>query len=216
MTERPISFTDDMARWILRRDKRMTRRPVRPQWPADTQPKEHSARPGYWIPCTPAGKLNNGALGSRPDDCGIVCPYGVVGDRLWIQETYAEVPQASLSAYTHHRPDGTPVFLCYRADWPEKDYTWIEPDLMPRWASRATLEITEIRMEPLQSISQQDIAAEGLRAYQETPEVPSRLHEIARLDFAAVWDAIYEAKGFGWKMNPWVWVIRFRILPAPS
>jgi hypothetical protein len=70
---------------------------------------------------------------------------------------------------------------------------------MPRWASRITLEVTDIRVERLQSISEGDATKEG---------VP--LHNDMRWAFHMTWDGIYSKQGFCWKVNPWVWVVEFK------
>lgn len=82
---------------------------------------------------------------------------------------------------------------------------------MPRWASRLTLEITDIRVERLRDITEDDANAEGV--------VPTRplygdcgghIHEGHRESFAKLWDEINEKRGFPWYANPWVWVVEFR------
>ncbi len=73
---------------------------------------------------------------------------------------------------------------------------------MPRWASRITLEVHEVRPERLQDISVADCRAEGVGA---------GLNDVGcRYAFGAAWNEIYENMGFAWDANPWVWVIRFR------
>jgi hypothetical protein len=71
---------------------------------------------------------------------------------------------------------------------------------MPRWASRITLEITNVRVQRLQEISEADAEAEG------APEHPYD-HKTA---FRRIWDSINAKRGFGWDTNPFVWVLTFR------
>ena len=73
---------------------------------------------------------------------------------------------------------------------------------MPRFASRITLEVTEVRVERLQEITEADAWAEGIAAHVVRP-----IH-----DYAALWDSLNAKRGFGWDTNPWVWVVSFRRL----
>lgn len=78
---------------------------------------------------------------------------------------------------------------------------------MPRWASRITLEVTEVRVQRLQAISEEDAVAEGL--------TPGRRDEQARqlswgrLGFMELWESI-NGKRAPWSSNPSVWAISFR------
>lgn len=179
MTERPILFNGDMVRAILEDRKTQTRRMLK------------------GIPCIVNGEVGN------------VCPLGQVGDRLWVRETFVQ-------GWTDENGDGepdqydedgneNPMKTFYRADghiyW-EVDGEWCntpwKPSIhMPRWASRITLEITNVRVELLQDISTSDCIAEGIKY---SPDVnPSQ-------EFQELWDSIYK----NWDLNPWVWVIEFK------
>jgi hypothetical protein len=79
---------------------------------------------------------------------------------------------------------------------------------MPRWASRITLEITAVRVERVQDISEGDAKAEGLQDwYGAEPAVTNRGR------FHAFWDSLNAKRGYEWDANPWAWVITFRRLP---
>jgi hypothetical protein len=116
------------------------------------------------------------------------CPFGTIGDRLWVRETFrlTEVPQ-----FENER-------IFYLADGCEDPgVKWRPSRFMPRWASRVDLTITNIRAEPLQDITLGDIRKEGL---------PTKsTHD----DWAAAWDEIHK-DGDDWDSNPWVWVVTFR------
>ena len=87
---------------------------------------------------------------------------------------------------------------------------------MPRWASRITLEITEVRIQRVQEITEEDARAEGiidggcLNCGKPEPCGCSDPRPDARDAFVWLWDSIYAKRGFGWDSNPWVWVIEFR------
>jgi hypothetical protein len=82
---------------------------------------------------------------------------------------------------------------------------------MPRWASRITLEVTGVRVEPLQEITEEDARAEGV-----VPSiVGSDLDAMKyRAGFCSLWDGINAERGYGWTVNPWVWVVSFKLLEA--
>jgi hypothetical protein len=76
---------------------------------------------------------------------------------------------------------------------------------MPRWASRITLEVTGVRVERVQDISEADAWAEGI----------DRTHmgrgiQRPAVHFRRLWDSINAKRGFGWESNPYVWVVEFR------
>lgn len=123
------------------------------------------------------------------------CPYGQPGDRLWVRETW--------------RMNEPPSGLIFKADLHPVDYEryapWRPSIYMPRWASRLTLEITDIRVERVQDISEEDARAEGLHA----DSIDSALSLCE--NFSVLWE---ETNGKGaWERNDWVWVISFRRLP---
>lgn len=89
---------------------------------------------------------------------------------------------------------------------------------MPKWASRITLEITNVRVERLQNISEEDACAEGVEtkersygvAYRDYRGEPGAWMSEARASFGTLWDRINAKRGYGWATNPWVWVIEFQ------
>lgn len=130
------------------------------------------------------------------------CPYGVAGDRLWVRETFALESKSYAGDKVRYRADGKPTSGAWR------------PSIhMPRWASRITLEITGVRVERLQEISEADAKAEGViptgrRATHKWCNGEDVSH---RRQFADLWDSLH-GKG-AWEQNPWVWVVEFRRLP---
>jgi hypothetical protein len=76
---------------------------------------------------------------------------------------------------------------------------------MPRWASRITLEVTEVRVERVQEISDSDIEREGMHI-----ENLECVYHGRRVLFKQLWNSLNAKRGFGWDANPWVWVITFK------
>ena len=112
------------------------------------------------------------------------CPFGAPGDRLWVRETWA-CPQT----VTYYRADEEALL--------PRGEKWTPSIHMPRWASRIALEVTAVRVERVQDITEKDALAEGtIPLDRSTP----------REMFAEVWQSIYA----NWPTNPWVWVVEFR------
>ena len=137
-------------------------------------------------------------LKAYPGGNGIRCPYGYPGDRLWVREVWG-------SSHTRYMPglhcwyyaDGEPPFATGPA-WRKRS-----PIHMPRWASRITLQVGDVRVQRLQQISDADIEAE--MAW-------SALDDNAPANFSDRWDAINAKRGWPWSSNPWVWVIEFKLV----
>ena len=97
--------------------------------------------------------------------------------------------------------------------------TWRPSIHMPRWASRITLEITDVRVERVQDISEADAWAEGIEVLDgqfadadicATAKKYGLMFENANCIYAHLWDTLYAARGLGWDVNPWVWVNTFK------
>lgn len=216
MTERPILFSAPMVRAILAGTKTQTRRVVKPQ-PTHFNP--------VGIP-----RL------ARPEgpNAVITCPYGQPGDRLWVRETFfcndafypdgvdencrwrevdgkrvaipLEEQRAEMLEEMYYRADGEPDF--YGAEGPTP---WRPSIHMPRWASRISLEITSVRVERLQAISDADLECEGL---QETIDAGIDHDGYPRDAWRALWSSINGADS--WAADPWVWVVEFRRVQSPA
>jgi hypothetical protein len=94
-----------------------------------------------------------------------------------------------------------------------RDWNWTPSIFMPRWASRITLEITGIRVERVQDITEEDAIKEGATDYTilSGVEAATQTHlQWPQREFSILWDSIYSAKGLGWEKNPFVWVVEFR------
>ncbi len=126
----------------------------------------------------------------------IKCPYGKAGDRLWVRETFGFINET--------------CGIVYKANGCNSIVPKWKPSIfMPRKLSRITLEITDIRVERVQEITEADAKAEGV-----IPKIPyeSKFTYYYRFPFVILWDSINEKRGFGWGENPWVWVVEFKRL----
>ena len=200
MKERPILFCAPMVRAILDGRKTQTRRIMKVQPPPDARVTvEHytsivtDRRYGDMKP----GKEVFGALWDG-GECGLPCPYGQPGDRLWVRETWQRAAT------------DTGECLFYRADADESG-PWRPSIHMPRWASRITLRITDICVERLLDISENDARAEGVSSEWDDYEKYGQ-SEPYRYGFSELWNSINGADA--WDKNPWVWAISFeRVQP---
>jgi hypothetical protein len=181
MKERPIIFSAPMVKAILPGRKTMTRRIV----------KKNAS-----------GRVELGGKNWHVDDPNAVaaCPYGKVGDRLWVREVWREFTNSQ----------GAVVAIEYRADESNDDFfKWKSPLFMPRWASRITLELTEVRIERLQDITAGDCVKEGVYPHDVGDDFHAAITAIAA--FRNLWDSLYPDKpAKRWESNPWVWVLEFK------
>jgi len=192
MKERPIIFSGPMVRAILDGKKTQTRRVLKPQPDFTTSGAFHWSPRGY------------DHYGTRPMALADVCPYGMEGDRLYIREK------------TYGGDSGQLQDLCYAVACPcglsddehAKIKGWKPSIHMPRWASRITLEIVDVRVERVQDISEGDVEAEGVALQAWAGEGPEGWPKTA--GFAWLWDSI-NGKKHSWADNPWVWVIDFKV-----
>ncbi|EMM5577246.1 hypothetical protein RJO02_000868 [Enterobacter hormaechei] len=188
-----------------------------------TSRKTQTRRPLKWKQTrfTEIGEREDGSKWPWSEDAEHVCdfwhpcPFGAVGDRIWVRETWAEAGAGApdLKLYRANYPEHVPTH--YENVPPASDIRWTPSIHMPRWASRITLEITGVRIERLNSISQEDAQAEGmeLTGWRPTYSDPDSGGEVWTPydNFAQLWESIYGEES--WKANPWVWVIEFKVVP---
>ncbi len=197
MKEHPILFSAPMIRAILAGQKTMTRRIVKPQ------PNGFHHSTGK-----PMGDYSKGIGPAVMKE--IKCRYGEVGDRLWVREHVWLPPKSITAKMLREGADTWPKAFYVASDPNEGDWCrehgWRStPSIhMPRWASRITLEITGVRMERLQAISEMDAMAEGVEAYVKQPVG-------YRHAFIDLWRKINGLRS--WEDNPFVWAISKRRLP---
>lgn len=133
------------------------------------------------------------------------CHFGQPGDHLWVKETfYRYYPSETWpEPKALYKADG--ITLCDK-DSEGKKQRWTPSTHMPRSLSRITLEITDVQVERVQDIHEEDAIAEGI-----DPRKLSYLSgERAVTKFSVLWNSIYAARGLGWDVNPWVWVVTFK------
>jgi len=221
MKERPILFNAAMVRAIQAGRKTVTRRAIKHQ--PDVPVTDAIARRDY--PHGPATadwywRPKHGHLNGMPrHGWDFQCPYGQVGDRLWVRETYLDLrgtgiehrptPDSPLQRYVY----GADLVPGSFADETRKDYglKWKPSIHMPRAACRLLLEITAVRVERLQAITAAQAEAEGVDAamcqqYLETSPSRHECKAAAVHGFAGLW----ADTGGDWAGNPWVWVVEFK------
>lgn len=209
MRERPILFSAPMIREILADRKTQTRRVVKDQ-PADADGCERQVAGPVCIDLDPGTHFFRWLLPSGIS-AGFLCPYGQPGDRLWVRETW-RVRDAHLRTVQrratpdehggHHLSHGDAEWW---ARWGKRSEAgrWQPAIYLPRWASRLTLEVTSVRVERLQEITEDDARAEGVEA--SNGAAPSGW---ARHNFADLWESINGPES--WEANPFVWVVGFK------
>ncbi|MGF6438133.1 hypothetical protein [Kosakonia sp. 1610] len=219
MKERPMIFNAEMVRAILDGRKTQTRRIMKPQPTPCTLQKG-----GHWWPSNVfktmlhiEEEMQNGK-GGWGGLVGDACHFGDVGDRIWVRETFAAFDADwKFPGRPHDLKDGPWPNVIYPASRSEVPPGTLRPSIhMPRWASRITLEITGVRVERLQNISDEDVDAEGFAGDYPTsalpelfPGEPSDWSHLSMRDcYGVLWQSIYGEDS--WQANPWVWVIEFK------
>lgn len=246
MKERGMIFNGEMVRAILDGRKTQTRRVIA------------NVGSDNCIPLQKQSKTKDGIYTHVMDAPNYgLCPFGKVGDHIWVRETWAilgnedgccidweeklcKADERSAAriyrASCEQRPGNYGLWsIPDDADWKPhtKDYqyegAWRPSIHMPRWASRILLEITDVRVERLNAISEEDAQREGVHTEVWDQTVVARnyaasdeffqfwsedmpyfveMNELYRSSFRSLWESIYGAES--WQANPWVWVIEFK------
>lgn len=218
MKERPINLRSHEVLAILQGRKTQLRRVVKPQ------PSNSHLFQGWVLDSTCGQDVGKAvwAVGDGPlmqDVARVRCPFGQVGDRLWVRETFDPI-------YGQSPPDRV-IEIDYRADhsrinrWRIKDdfgeRRWTPSIRMPRWASRILLEVVSVRVERLHDISEADAQAEGAYPLTNHPgrwlsaHRPGLNYPSATAAYRCCWESV-SGNDDSWDKNPWVWVVEFRVV----
>ncbi len=219
MTERGMIFNAEMVRAILDGRKTQTRRVMKVQ-PESNQlglllitdsTKRSDIGKYHWAESNATGNHVRSKLFS--------CPFGAAGDRIWVRETFCPVDDTQYGGEKWVDYRATPRYeASHPAGWDSapndaEALKWRPSIHMPRWASRILLEITDVRVERLNSIHDVDAMREGIQnlttcshADFGIPGVVNAQHPVRA--FQLLWESIYGADS--WRANPWVWVIEFK------
>jgi hypothetical protein len=237
--DKPILFSGPMVRAILEDRKTMTRRVIKPQ-PDDLSARSIHIEGGwYWRKRIPPRyqvgdrlwvRENWGYHGGGCDNLSGQweyywdVSYHADGAKRRIEfQTQEEQDAARLSQNIKHKPscyipDGQTICDCIERWWERKKS--IPSIYMPRWASRITLEVTGVKVEQLQEITDDDAIAEGVEQVgeQKYGDIWKNIYKSydpaitccsATAAFETLWDSI-NGDTYPWAFNPWVWVYTFK------
>lgn len=198
MKERPILFSGPMVRAILDGRKTQTRRIIK--------------NPDFYG--CPTGDCPHWNQKECDAAMAKACPYGQPGDRLWVKETFVATTDGRNYVYRADARDRA-GYRWHSITPGDKDVRWKPSIFCTRKASRITLEITAVRVERLNDISEADAIREGIKpvsfgitdhGYEWAPDEDGTT--TARESFTCLWESINGAGS--WDKNPWVWVIEFK------
>jgi hypothetical protein len=203
MSIKPILFNTEMVRAILEGRKSCTRRLVKPQ-----PDEKHTYPLGFVTDSTEKKKA--GCFGFGIDEYGGSIQYAKPpyqpGDILYVRETWCGLPVNEAGHMRGH------TIYYYKADGELRPKgwrgTWHPSIHMPKEAARIWLKVTDVRVERLQNMTDDDAEAEGCFDYTSTA-----------LGFFDVWDSTIKKSDldrYGWNANPWVWVIKFERCEKPE
>lgn len=213
MRERPILFSGEMVRALLDGLKTQTRRV------AKFQPIEPGFNLGFSGVsaghfCTDVPSSGHVLYSRRGDGVWeqrtkpLHCPYGQPGDRLWVRETWG---QSARDRVLYRASPDDVAAIAREEEWVSQP-RWRPSIHMPRWASRITLEITDVRVERVQEISEEDAKAEGV--YWQEPTEDDRAWARKRFgsddDMTGVWVAPGTDCGYGPKEHRQRWHVTAR------
>lgn len=220
--ERPILFSTPMLQAVLDGRKTMTRRVIKPQPPHEISDifcdndyfPTIIDRRGIEQP----GPKTFGAY-DEYGEWGVKCPFPP-GTRLWVKENLIRIPWADGIDGIAYAADNEPAWDMTRpCRWVWKKNS-LSSMFMPRNLARILLEVTNVRVERVQEITEEDAIAEGFEpvpcfcsergAYGCTDCMNTGRLEPALLPFHDTWDDLNAKRGYGWLANPWVWVITFK------
>jgi hypothetical protein len=215
MRELPILFSTEMVRAILDGRKTMTRRVVKVDKPDEWEAENNCRDSEYGanIPCYIRRKVST-------EERGIYYPHYDVGDKLYVRETWKCVKYDSTDgdlSYGVEFKDGTRKY--FEFDDNERFHQfgkfafkdgWQSSMFMPKEAARIWLEVTDVRVERLQEITEKDAIKEGVRV-----GIGGMPYFSCQDAFPALWDSTIKNQDlplYGWDSNCWVWIYEFKRL----
>lgn len=221
MKATPILFSGAMVRALLEGRKTQTRRVVKHRFPYLWNEPYYATgkvltglenQPGAFMEFRYRKQDEPDYQGS-PAAALVECPYGQSGDVLWVRETWSKA-ELSLSSELFYRADGELAASQSTFTYIERERRWRPSIHMPRWASRLALRITDVRVQRLLDISEEDSQAEGARASDavvifQDGTLQRELSNTNRGAFCCLWEAINGAGS--WDANPWVWALTFEV-----
>jgi hypothetical protein len=189
---KPILFSTEMVKAILEGRKTQTRRVIKPQTVTHNGPNGQTTE-----------SIDDYFMTRNLKDAELLClacaPYRP-GGILWVRETW----RMCLDGIFCHKADGD-CDTCSTTGENTFNVKWKPSIHMPREACRLFLKITDIKVERLQEITEEDALKEGCMPI----ILDDAIFFSAKGKFHALWDSIYAKRGYGWEVNPWVWVITF-------
>ena len=221
--QRPILFSTPMIQPLQTGLKTQTRRKVKLQ-PVKRTNIAETADCWFWHGTKKQGHLRGFSLAEFTKSLAKYCPYGQIGDILWVRETFLDAEDYACSDYNPNNPDSEPRFS-FKADCPQDQwdvYQWKPSIHMPYVASRLFLKITDVRVELLQDISDSDAIAEGCEigadGFPKEQPHSSGIGWVgwddAREWYSWLWEEINGPES--WDANPFVWVVSFERCEKPS
>lgn len=222
MNEKPVLFGQQMLRAILGGQKTQTRRVVKPQPPTPEAVRALAGIDYCWLPPSWPGAKHHRVGGPvwavrklMQQEPELVCPFGKPGDRLWVRETTVNVEEHGYIGPVYAESDEGRALLNYGLAPAPDDCVEVEPHEltlrpsihMPRSMCRLVLEITAVRVERLQAITEADAVAEGLSQTESGSWLPGPCDH-PEWAFHQLWSQVYGEPA--WEANPWVWVIEFK------
>ncbi|WP_322882879.1 MULTISPECIES: hypothetical protein [Sinorhizobium] len=210
MTDRPILFSGPMVRALLADRKTQTRRLCKNQPPPGVTIIRKTIRPFGGEPYHAFERR------TKFGNFGGEVPVKISrGDRLWVRETWQGLSfgdyQPTKSSLCEVRYPATDP--CADLDGEARGYPWRPSIFMPRWASRLTLIVTDVRVERLQDISEADAIAEGIEKSGNFPDrylTPAGDYAVPKVAYQRLWEAINGAGA--WEANPWVAAYTFTVI----
>jgi hypothetical protein len=202
---RPILFSPAMVEAVLSGQKTQTRRIIKPQ-----------PDPSFHVQVGTGLSLDgNGVFGALYSKGGIhadfvKCPYGKVGDILWVREKWldASIGKKDLRDVIYFSSESGKLYDKQGAKWKPSIF-------MPREACRIFLKITDIRIEVLNKISDDDCLAEGVYKEKDYYYVGGKFKSSdPKWAFLQLWESINGVNS--WDNNPFLWVVKFEIIDEPA